>query len=384
MNSATEYYGGVYSSADAGGNIDQYTQGRNHAQTDHTPMDTHMLGSAQTLDQIINHNNQELLRRRTAYMPQYGQNPYQDSHQRRASMMEFGSHIGGDLAEFQFDPSPLSAIVANHPTFPKVLDPRKVRSREDLSLDTQFSQMDANFGPMTSGNSYTPLMSTASMPADPSSAYLHHNIDQSTGLDGIPGDVTPMNMPRAGLNQAVFSESPVAQHFPTSYAISNPDQDDNYSSPHTPVQAPQNPTQVQTGSQRTNLEQKSDLRRTVVNTNSMNVPRLSDPNILHASARGHQPKQRRMSTSDITPPPTLDPADFSVDPMARPPGVPPFPKIPNMYSASGFDMLGVLVRFLFRVSVSLLTFNSYVWLQDQILRSTSVQLISLALLSFVT
>ena len=60
---------------------------------------------SQTLEQIINSNNQEFMRRRQTYNP-YSRSSAGPDHGRRSSMLEFSSSNTGDLADFQFDPNP--------------------------------------------------------------------------------------------------------------------------------------------------------------------------------------------------------------------------------------------------------------------------------------
>ncbi len=176
MDGMQGFYGQGYAGMDPQHSMDGYAQDDSM----NTAMDTDGLGQAQTLHQIINQNNEELMRRRDTFQLQYRQSS-QDRN-RRASMLEFGSSItGGDLANFQFDPNPnepdvsMSNSISNMMPINKPLDPRRVRSREDLSLNTRFSQMNTSFDPMAAIDSFNPaLMASTSVGVDSASAYMNH------------------------------------------------------------------------------------------------------------------------------------------------------------------------------------------------------------------
>ena len=144
MNGLPDFYGQQYPSINPQRTMDGYAQDENMGNMNSMHMDSNMIGHSQTLDQIMNQNNQEMLRRRQSFHPQYQPNGNHE-HARRSSMMEFGST---DLADFQFDPNPTPtqrSQMAGMVHTQKPQDPRKVRSREDLSLDTRFAQMNADY-----------------------------------------------------------------------------------------------------------------------------------------------------------------------------------------------------------------------------------------------
>lgn len=169
------------------------------------------------------------MRRRT-YQPHYRGNGVPESHMRRASMMEFGSTGNNTLVDFQFDPSPPHTVISHQidrGTTPqqKALDPRKVRSRENLTLDTQFSQMATNFEGIPNVSAYSPgniFGTPAAM--DSNSQYLSHPVDLSLDFDTPSGDVTPMNIHSTTNHQPLFTESPLQQNFPVSFSGTAQDQ----------------------------------------------------------------------------------------------------------------------------------------------------------------
>ena len=219
MEGMSNYYSPAYSPAGPQGSMNQYGQDRSLSagcSVEDLSASTGM-GGAQTLDQIINHNNQELMRRRTN-QPQSRQESYADAHHRRASMLEFGSNLNSDLAEFQFDPGPAHATFSNQmaPNVPpaKVLGPQKVPSQENISLDTQFSRMSTNFAPLPGMSSFSPaIMTNPSISTNHSTAYLSQTMDMSLDYENQNEDVALMSSQNLPFSQAVYSESPVAQNF---------------------------------------------------------------------------------------------------------------------------------------------------------------------------
>lgn len=303
MNGVPDYYGQTYAPVDPSGSIDQYAADRSLSDPGDGTMDSNILEGAQTLDQIINHN-QEMMRRRSTFHPQYRHNAYTDSHQRRASMMEFGSSMGNDLAEFQFDPNPTAPnmpdpMAAALPA-PKSLDPRKVRSREELSLDTRFSQMNTGFEPNPSVTTYSPaLVAGVSMPMDPSSAYLTQAMDMPMEFENLSGDTTPVNMPGTSLTQPVFTDSPLTQNFSLTYRSPNQDPDGASSIPHTPVNATTPSQSGLANSQKAPLAQRAQFSRHQGIQTPLSASQVQEAGTMPTPAHVQQIKQRRMSTSDI-------------------------------------------------------------------------------------
>lgn len=175
----------------------------------------------QTLDEIINQNNEEMIRRRTYQQPQFRQNN-SDHHARRASMLEFGGQMGNELADFQFDPNPTGSMLNNSigelASAQKSHDPRKIRSRENLSVDTRFPAMDSTYGAFPGSSPYSPaLMTGVSLSLDHSSQYMSQPMDLSMDYDIASGEVTPINMHSATNQQGLFVDSPLEQNYRSTY-----------------------------------------------------------------------------------------------------------------------------------------------------------------------
>lgn len=173
-------------------------------------------GEGQTLDQIISQNDLELQRRRSTYHPDFQSNGNQQADTRQPSMLEFdASSKHPDRAEFQFGPSP------SQPSMPgqipdtgqpqKASDPRKIRSRESLALDTRFNQMHPAFSTMSS---FSPAMMTSTpLDLDSTSQFLSSNMEIPMTFENAGGDRTPMNIQPQIEQQPIFSASPTHQTF---------------------------------------------------------------------------------------------------------------------------------------------------------------------------
>lgn len=236
MNGMQDLYGQSYPQMDPQGPMDGYGQDANMAN-----LDSQMVGQSQTLDQIIQSNNEELMRRRTAYNPnQYEPNGH-EARGRRSSMMEFGT---SDLADFAFDPNPappqMPQGMPNMMSPAKSLDPRRVRSKDDLTLSTQFQQMSTNYNMNNpSVTSYSPTMMGNAI-ADDSNNYMNSGMDMSMDFDSMAGDATPLGVTPT-MQQPMYSESPMSTNFPVSYSSSNHDPGGGQTSPNTPMTASMTP-----------------------------------------------------------------------------------------------------------------------------------------------
>jgi hypothetical protein len=177
-------------------------------------VDTSMTGEGQTLDQIISQNDREIQRRRSTYDPDFEQNGNSQSHARRSSMLEFGSK-DTERADFQFDPSPPQPSMSQPMTGigqpQKASDPRKIRPRENLAIDTRFNQMNSAFGTMSG---YSPAMMTSTpLDLDPTSQYLASNMEIPMNFENASGEATPRNIQPQIEQQPYFTASPTHQTF---------------------------------------------------------------------------------------------------------------------------------------------------------------------------
>ena len=212
--------------------MDGYGQQGGLDAIDPATMGPDVVGQSQSLHEIISQNNAQLMRRR-AFQSEYPQNTH--DHTRRASMHDFGTSIDTDIANFQFDPNPndpgnsipmampgLSSTGMQQP--PKALDPRRVRSRDDLSLDTRFSQMNTRFGNMSAVSNFSPaMMPNETAALEPSPAYMSQPMDIGMNYDSMSQNANAVTTGAASLAGPVYSASPVAQNFAMPYSPANPD-----------------------------------------------------------------------------------------------------------------------------------------------------------------
>ncbi|KIW87414.1 uncharacterized protein Z519_12050 [Cladophialophora bantiana CBS 173.52] len=369
MDGFSSFFGQPYPGPDPQETMDGYTQDDTMSGIDPSGMETSALGQAQTLQQIISQNNDELMRRRNTFQSQYRSGSH--DHGRRASMLEFSSAMDSDLANFQFDPNPHEpGLTIGPPSImpvPKSLDPRRVRSREDLSLNTRFSQMNTNFDQMPPVN-FSPVMApSTSVSLEPSTAYIAPNMDMAMDFDHLAGSSRTPAMQSGPMQEAIYSASPIEQSFSIPYQPVNHDPGGGSMSPPGPnsmatiVPAMSSMPEGFPGT-------SQQLRRQTPITAIAPAPLSAMASPIHIQ---DSPNRRRSVDVPIAFPskgtvtlksralavPHTDalPLDVSASlRMMNPPALPHMPlvqggqlqhpKFANAYSSSGFDMLGVLMR----------------------------------------
>lgn len=361
-------------------------------------IDSNMIPSshAQTIDQMINQNNQEMMRRRQTYNPGRQQDPLRD-HARRSSMLEFSSNAGGELADFQFDPNPQHSVLSDHVAnmnlmYPqKPLDPRKVRSREDLSLDTSFSPMH-NFNTPLSAYPASMIPNSA-MSMDVSPNFLSQNMDYTQDYDMAGSNSGQVGMAPNAIQQqqqrqqsqqrqqnqqnqqaqsqmqhhqrdAMYMTSPVATNFPPDFQSASHDPGGGNMSPAG--------NQMSRGSHSTPSNASSphkymgklqnNIRRTpmmpsplsmsaqnALNSNGQMSPTQASSAAnaaLQSAATPQQSRSRRASMDMQSPYMNQQNNEMQTDVNTQNPVLPQIPKSrwSNAYSTTGFDMLAVLMR----------------------------------------
>lgn len=189
-------------------------------------VDTTMAGGeGQTLDQIISQNDRELQRRRSTYHPDFQSNGNQETHPRQGPVLEFGSTGHPDRVDYQFNPASsqlsLPSQIPDTGLSQKAPDPRKIRSRESLALDTRFSQLNPTFGSMST---YSPAMITSNpIDRDPNNQFLPSSMDIPLSFDNARGDRASMNLPPQIEQQPMFGTSPTHQPFTPGFPILSQD-----------------------------------------------------------------------------------------------------------------------------------------------------------------
>jgi PAS domain S-box-containing protein len=347
------FYSQSYHGADPQQSMDGYTQDDNMTGMDTGEIDTTALSQAQTLHQIIHANSQELLRRRTNYPQQQFHRHASQDPARRASMLEFSSNMDSDLADFQFDPNPqdqpmsIAPSVANMMSMQKPLDPRKVRSREDLALSTRFSHLNTSYDNMTGVNNFSPVMiPNNSVSGDASSSFMAPNVDMNLDFDAMGADTTPSGMRTSGMQDNMFSASPMDHDYSIPFSATS-DHGGNNMSPQ--VQSgmalaqsmspmPQN---FRTSQLRRPPPLPSSLSMSTNAGSSMASPmhvQRTPTRRLSMDMQNNFPSKDAMGNAGSMNPPSL-PHMPAVSGGQMPPN-----KYANAYSSSGFDMLGVLMR----------------------------------------
>lgn len=311
----------------------------------------------QTFDDIINMSNKENNRRRSFHQSQqYGANGIHNDP-RRSSMLEFGSGNAGDLAGYQFDPSPTQPT--SNMQWPGNIAQRRIDrqharrrdSAESLALTTHFQGMGHGYSSAATSSPYHhTLQPTNSLPLDLSGDYMSNNL--MMGMDyptnGLNhennGDITPMNM---------YSQSSFAPHMSTASM--------QQSVPNTmrgPAQDPGGGMNSNAGEQDVmdrmpNLHMSDTLQSVPAKITQQSLPQqpiqLQNPSGAPSiNPLGGLPDISTASSGqqtanlDIAAPnePSIPPGDNAQNASQQT----VLPQYRNAYSASGFDMLGVLMR----------------------------------------
>ena len=320
-------------------------------------VDPSVMAGGQAFDDIISMNNKDNHRRRSYYQSQqFGANRCNDDP-RRSSMLEFGSGNTGDLAGFQFDPSPTQPT--SNMQRPGNIAQRRMDSQhaqrrdsaENLALNTHFQGMGHGYSPATTSSPYHhTLQHTNSLPLDLSGNYMAN--DLMMGMDyptnGLNhennGDITPMNM---------YSQSSFAPNMNTS-ALQQ-----NVSKPmRGPAQDPGggmngNPGEQDVMDKMPNLHMSDPMQNLPANITQQSIPQQpiqmqTPPTAPPITSLGGLPdlnttnRSQQTTNLEIAAPngPSMAPRENSQDAVQQP----VFPQYRNAYSASGFDMLGVLMR----------------------------------------
>ena len=228
QNVMSGYYGQPYPQPiDPNPDMDQFIHQGIGSDMVQGMVDTTMTGDeGQTLDQIISQNDLELQRRRSTLNPEYRSDGDQEAHEGRPSMMDFASSKHPDAGDFRFDPSP-----PPHPSMPgqigdtgqpqKASDAQKLRSRENLALDTRFHHMNPAFVSMST---YSPtMMSSTPLDLDHASQFLSSNMEIPMNFDAGGGNRTPMNIQPQIEQQALYTASPTHQTFSPMFPSLNQD-----------------------------------------------------------------------------------------------------------------------------------------------------------------
>ncbi|KIV96482.1 hypothetical protein PV10_00348 [Exophiala mesophila] len=314
-------------------------------------MTANVMGQPQTLHQIISQNNEQLMRSRNSAQAQPHYRHHNNEPNRRASISEFTSTMDSGLADFQFDPNPIDTGPTMLPMAQRSLDPRRVRSRDDLSLDVQFSQMNANFADLT-GMPYSAGIEPSSTFVPHSGYSMSHDMDSGV----LPLKPTTMALDSTMLAPG-YSQSPTSHSYPMAFGPTNSDQAVHAMGPSMlPNQmSNMNPIQrVSTMPNMPNIPQaftpSSNSNRSIPSALTGRVVESTTPSQADTPSNLKVPSRRQsMSSASPIHPNSLSnvQTSHSVLPANSSqffnPIIPPS-RYANAYSSSGFDMLGVLMR----------------------------------------
>lgn len=333
MNGMQDLYGQQYAAMDPSG----YAQDGS--------MDSTM-GQSQTLDQLMSQNNEDYLRRRRTFNAAQYQANGQDSRGRRSSMMEFGT---SDLADFQFDPNPAPPQMPQMQNMSpaKQTDPRRVRSRDDLGLDTQFSQLNTNYNMDVSSAGFANAMAANNMAGNMNS-YMDTGMDMSMDFESMTGNATPMDA-TSPMHQQMYNASPMSATFPMSYPSSNQDPGGGGQTSPPITMSQMKPSMPASAVPQNYLNKKNAMRR------NQATPMMPSPlSVGHTSTSHAMPSPMQMQSMPRAQSMDLQPSyqpkmEMTMEQLNQMPNVqgqtdPSYSRFQNAYSSSGFDMLGVLMR----------------------------------------
>lgn len=315
-------------------------------------MDTSGMIGGQTLDEIINQNNKELLRRRSYnHMNSYGSSEASQDHDpRRTSMMEFGSGSNSDLEGFQFDPAPNRTSPGMHRPCniaQRRLDgqaARRPESNENLALNTHFQNLSSNYSPIPTSSPYPQSLNPSdSLNMDITGTYLPNTMLMGLNYSGggmehdDNEEVGPMAMFPQGSFTANVTSSPLQQNMTNSLRGPAQDPGGGNTNGHADHEAAKKIPNMQMSDQMQNLQ---------VNLSQTSMP-MQDASpigqINGLSDFRSPPKPQPTASLDTSS--VANGIAFANGETAKEPSTQQvIPHYRNAYSSSGFDMMGVLIR----------------------------------------
>ena len=306
---------------------------------------------SQTLDELIQHNYKENQRRRSYnQMHSFGASRGgQELDLRRSSMLEFGSGNSNELDGFQFDPIANQTPPAMHRSgniAQRRLDsqtPQRQGSVEALALNTHFQNLNANYSPI-SASPYRQSMNPAeALSLDMSSSFMPNNmlmgLDYSAGgMDADEnGDIAPITMFARGSFAPNVTSSPLQQCISNSMRGPSQDPGGGNTNGHMDPDGLDKIPNMQMSDQMQNLQ---------VNLSQTSMPMQTQAPVdqMHGLPGFHQPS-KPPQTANLDASPVANGMAFSNGDTAKQALTQTVsPVYRNAYSASGFDMLGVLMR----------------------------------------
>ncbi|KAK7519950.1 blue-light-activated transcription factor [Phyllosticta citriasiana] len=325
----------------------------------------------QSLDDIVNQNSK--VARRQSVPVQYGSNNRQtelEADLRRVSMMEFSGQAPGQLDQYQFDPATTAPSMESVGDAYRRTVPfnRRRPSAGHLNIDTGYQSQQQSYTPMGPPSSYA---SPAGLDMDMTSPYVQSGMPMSMDMADptlnsmMSGDGTPMNMFSGPQFASPMMGSPIGQDMNDSMqaALQDPggsagpgSMDLNVGSEHNSM-SPDLPRRdsreqsVPKSAHSSRPPPATSQPQTLPDAPTSNAPFGPEPPTQMVSAAGSamSPQLPWVTPSGMT-------ADFQQHNDQRLiPTTGGFPstmhnrphmetQFKNVYSSTGFDMLGVLMR----------------------------------------
>ncbi|RMZ82166.1 hypothetical protein DV738_g1863, partial [Chaetothyriales sp. CBS 135597] len=355
MNGLPDFYGQDYAALDR--QHDAYTEAEAIATS-----------QSQTLEQLL--ESQHPYRRRQTFQSIYRATGPAD-HVRRSSMMEFGT---ADFADFAFDPNPTATTTtadtaaaatvaatsassapsaataaANNALMPasgqQGSQQHQILAREDLSLNTQFSRMNAD--DFSTATTFSPAVISAHTTVD-HNAFMSGPMDMSLDFSAL-NTMGPIVSASATVSHSIFSQSPVSQTFSNPYGPSSHDPGVvAITTAQAPMQTAKPLSQAQHGQGM--LNSSSQLAGNIVTADRMSLSLGTDNNpasssLLASASLDQQVEAQSVFASNLNLAASqLAQTGTGLGAIMPGPEAPAPVQYHNAYSASGFDMLCVLMR----------------------------------------
>lgn len=315
-------------------------------------MDTSGMIGGQTLDEIINQNSKELLRRSSYnHMNSYGSSEASQDHDpRRTSMLEFGSGSNSDLEGFQFDPAPSRTSAGLHRPgniAQRRLDSQTARRREsneNLALNTHFQNLSSNYSPIPSSSPYSQSLNHSdSLNMDMTGSYLPNTMLMGMNYSGNgmdhddTGDVGPMAMFPPGNFAANVTSSPLQQTM--SNSLRRPGQDPGGGNTN-------GPGDTEALDKIPNMQMSDQMQNLQVNLSQTSMPMQNSSPVGQINGLSDfRPPAKPQPTASLDTSSVANGIAFANGETAKESTTQQvIPQYRNAYSSSGFDMMGVLIR----------------------------------------
>jgi PAS domain-containing protein len=311
-------------------------------------MDPNMMGG-QTLDEIISQNNKEIQRRRS-YQQLYDPGRPSEEDLRQSSMMEFGPGGNSELDGYQFDLSPVhpggrigrgNDIAARRGESHR--GGERHQPRAGISLNTQFHDLSTGYNAIPQATSYPQQLNPSDpLDMDVTGPFLPAGLPMgmdftATSLDqDAGGDLTSLNMFTQSDYQPTLTTSTLHQAFPSSF--------------RGPAQDPGGGNAGRGDEQ--DLMEKMPNMQMSDHLQSMQPTLRQTKGLLQADSPtaqvqglpGLNASNEAQPGAAVVPVANSKIMGFTTEePMPNAVGQ-ELPKFNNVYSSSGFDMLGVLMR----------------------------------------